>query len=286
MAAFPCVMRDGRWVAACFLSWLGVLLMGAGVASGAEPKADPHGLIIHPLKLEEWHASAPDIEKVLASAAEELWKNFPERTLPAIDVEPQGGPVTNFRRAEDGAYHVQLNTGGTFWSQYAYQFAHEFCHILCNYRQGPRNNKWFEESLCELASIYALRGMARTWQTHPPYPNWKDYSKSLNSYADDLLKQGQLPAGLTLAQWFAQQREELAKDPVQREKNRVVAVALLDLFETAPEHWEAVGYLNQGDTGWARSFAVYLADWEAQCPQRHKAFVRQIAQRLGIKNST
>lgn len=260
-----------------------LILLLATSAWAADSQPCSHTLAIRPLKPDAWHASMPDVQKVLASAAGEIWKNFPERNLPPIEVEPQGGPVTNFRRGLHGEYLVQLDTSGLQWSQYAYQFAHEFCHIMCNYRQGNRNNKWFEESLCEMASIYSLRAMAQTWKTDPPYPNWKNYAPALQNYADDLIKKGQLPEGKTLAQWFAGQREALVKDPLQREKNRVLAVALLPMFEQAPEHWQAVQYLNLGDTGWARSFEICLADWEAQCPERDKAFVREIAKKLGIE---
>ncbi|MCP6756902.1 hypothetical protein NL533_35270, partial [Klebsiella pneumoniae] len=70
---------------------------------------------------------------------------------------------------------LKLDTSNTFWSQYAYQFAHEFCHVLCGYREDDPGTQWFEETLCETASLFVLRAMAREWKTAPPYPHWKDY---------------------------------------------------------------------------------------------------------------
>ncbi len=266
---------------------MAVLAAAAACASARAAEAPPapprpHKLVIRPAQTKDWEAGLADVQAVLDSAGGELWRFFPERDLPPVLVEPKGGPITLFQRGANGEYQVRLNTGKLFWCQYAYQFAHEFCHVLCNFRDGDKANKWFEEALCEMASIFAIRAMARDWQTNPPYPTWRGFSKALQSYADDLVKKGQLPQGTALPDWLKQNLPELAKRADLRDKNNIVAVALLPLFEKAPEHWEAVGWLNAGDTGGARSFPVYLADWHAQAPLKHKLFVRQVAQQLGI----
>ena len=260
-----------------------VVAVGSDALGGAALRAEaPRRLVIRPAQTKDWNASLADVEKVLASAAGELWRFFPERDLPPILVEPKGGPIVLFQRGANGEYLVRLDTGSTFWCQYAYQFAHEFCHILCNHKEGDKANKWFEEALCELASIFAIRAMARSWAADPPYPNWREFSKSLQKYADDLVQQGQLPQGTTLPEWLKQHLPEMAQRADIRDRNRVVAVALLPLFEKAPEHWEAVGWLNASDTGVTRPFALYLADWQAQAPRRHKPFIRDLAQLLGV----
>lgn len=276
---------NARYLAAGILASLAAAAAAGGSERALEAPAAPprpHKLIIRPAQTKDWEASLADVQAVLESAAGELWRFFPERDLPPILVEPKGGPITLFQRGPNGEYYVRLNTGNLFWCQYAYQFAHEFCHILCNFREGDKANKWFEEALCELASIFAIRAMARSWQTNPPYPNWRSFSNALQNYADDLVKKGQLPQGTTLPDWLKQNLPELAKKADMRDKNRIVSVALLPLFEKAPEHWEAVGYLNAGDTGATRSFPVYLADWHAQAPLKHKPFIRQVALLLGV----
>lgn len=146
-----------------------------GVTVGKAPSAGQR-LIICPAPKAPWQASLQDVEKVLYSAAGELWVFFPDRSLKPILVEPKGGPITLYKRGPNGEFRVRLATGKTYWSQYAFQFAHEFCHVLCNYREDGRGNKWFEEALCEVASLFALGRMAETWKTAPPYPNWKSYA--------------------------------------------------------------------------------------------------------------
>lgn len=194
---------------------------GTGVKS--ESQARPLRII----PMGDWKASRPDVEKVLYSAAGELWEFFPGRELPPIIVLPQGGPIVLYQRAAKGELQVRLSTGQTYWSQYAYQFSHEFCHILCNYDNDPQRNKWFEESLCELASIFSMRQMADAWKTNPPYPNWKNYAKALRSYADDVFEKNKLPDDTNFVDWFEQHREHFYTHATDRPKNRVVARQLL-----------------------------------------------------------
>jgi len=257
-------------------------------ASTAHPqdKTDGRELAIRPNPKATWDASLRDVEKVLRSAASELWQYFPERRLEPILVEPKGGPIVLFRRGPKGEYRVRLNTGSTYWCQYAFQFAHEFCHILCRYTEDEKSNKWFEESLCELASLFVLRRMAETWKTDPPYPNWKDYAKHLKEYADKRIADTTFPPDGALATWYRENEAALRKNSTDRDKNRVVAGVLLPMFEEHPQHWEAVTWLNTAASKEPRSFEQYLADWHNHCPSRHKAFVRQVAAKFDVRLQT
>jgi hypothetical protein len=177
---------------------------------------------------------------------------------------------------------VRLNTGDRLWAQHAFQFAHEFEHILCNYQPGASRNKWFEESICEVASLFALRRMSETWATTPPYPNWKSYASSLSKYADDRMKSSQLPQGETLGEWYRAHADLLVLDAINREHNLVVATALLAMFERQPEHWEAVTYLNDDKPSESITFTVYLNNWHKRCPAKHQPFVAAIARQFEI----
>ena len=233
------------------------------------------------------NAGTADIQKVLLSAAGELWKHFPRRKLAPIVVKHGSrGPIVLHRKGDSGEYLVHLDVEGRYWCQFAYQFAHEFCHILTNYgKRDAKENLWFEESLCEMASMYALTAMSRSWRTSPPYPNWRSYAPAIADYAEKLRrkKPPTLPAGQTLADWLAANLPELRRDPYLRGKNRLVAMQLLPLFEAEPQRWEAVGYLNQRPTHPKGSFEGYLANWLRDVPERHKPFVRRVIKLLGAK---
>jgi len=232
-------------------------------------------------------AGTVDIRRVLESTAAELWNYFPGRRLDPILVQhSRRSPITLFRRGRNGEYFVKLNVQGRYWCQFAYQFAHEFCHILANYsHKTPRANKWFEESLCELASIFALRKMARTWKTSPPYPHWKGYASAIQKYVDDLTdpKDNRLPAGTTLAKWYKDNAAGLRKAPCLRAKNRIVANTLLPLFEADPESgWAAVEYLNSGKAD-SDSFQDHLSNWYRRTPAKHRKFVARIIEMFELK---
>ena len=91
-----------------------------------------------------------------------------------------------------------------------------------------------------------------------------------------------MPPGKTLAQWYRENEPALRKEPCLRDKNTIVAVALLPLFEKQPESWEAITWLNDGKPHGERTFARYLGDWQARVPERLRPFVRQIAREFAI----
>jgi len=229
-----------------------------------------------------WEAEPATVKRVLDAAASELWKHFPGRELKPILVEPKGGPITLHQRGPNGEYQVKLNTGGTAWCQYTFQFAHEFCHILCGYDQDPLKHRWFEEALCEIASLFVLRRSSETWKDRPPYDHWKSYAPELAKYADERMKGFALPKGKTLAGWYRENAQAVTANPVDRDRNNVAAVALLPLFEKEPERWEAVTWLNSEVFTEKTTFEEYLAAWHKHAPKKHRAFIRSIAKDLGV----
>jgi len=229
-------------------------------------------------------AGSNDVQAVCKSAAQELWKHIPNRTIEPIMLSyNKRGPMTIFGLGNEKERRVWLNVQGAYWSQYAYQFAHEFCHILCNYREADSSNHWFEESLCETASLFVLRRMAESWKTNPPYSTWKGYSTSLKNYIDDHMRKTEKLEDLTLAQWYLRNEEALRKNSTDRPKNQIVAQQLLPLFEKNPEHWAALGFLNQWDKTKTLTFAEYLSDWHQRVPQKHQEFIQEIAKLFEIK---
>jgi hypothetical protein len=259
-------------------------VIALALLSAASAQNGTRGYQIH---LEEtgWEeASRNDIRAVLHSSCDSIHRHFgglKEKEVLYVR-RNKSGPITLFKRNLRGEVIVELNTGNRFWCQYAYQMAHEFCHVLCRFRNGNRKNLWFEESLCELASMFSLRAMARDWKIKAPYPNWKDYSESLHDYVNDLEEKFAMPDGMALADFYKQNADALSKNPTDRPINGRVALALLSAFETNPEHWPAVAYLNSGKGKDDISFVNYLRNWNEQAPPKHSIFIHSIARRFGI----
>jgi hypothetical protein len=239
-------------------------------------------------------ASSADISALVESTALTVWRYCEKTQLAGIDVYHRTDhPQTDLKRTPEGRIAIGLAVQDTHWAQYGFQFAHEFCHALANFsnrpqrlvRYPPRANFWLEESLCETASLFALRAMSRTWRTAPPYPAWKSYAPWLEAYAQQrmALPEHRLPKGTSFADWFNAHHSALRRNPALRDWNSIIAIQLLPIFESEPRGWEAITFLNRSSVSGDESLAQHLADWRARCPADLRPFVDQLAAVFVIK---
>jgi tripartite-type tricarboxylate transporter receptor subunit TctC/ABC-type nitrate/sulfonate/bicarbonate transport system substrate-binding protein len=220
------------------------------------------------------------IATVLDAVAAELMARFPGRPLAPIRVARSAqAPAALYERGPDGEIRIELAAGGNDAGAYVYEFAHELCHVLANHERHPhhavtRRHQWFEEALCEVASLYTLRALARAWQHAAPSAALAAAAPQLEQIAERLQQEThrRLPAGSTLASWYRASSEALGRGAYQRERNEVVANLMLPLFEENPELWEAIGFLNLDAPG--ESFQQYLQNWLDNAPPRYKDAIR------------
>ena len=231
-----------------------------------------------------------DLRAVLNSTAESLWRHCPNTRweVPGFHVyRSRTTPITLHEHRTDERIAIGLAAEGRHWAQFAFQFAHEFAHALASHAGDWKMrwignhgaNQWFEEALCETASLFALRAMSRTWADQPPYPNWKSYAPALTKYAEERLAQCAtiLAADAPFVPWFAGQIESLRKASTQRDKNLVVARQLLPLFETQPAGWESLTALNlTRDRDPGKAFDRHFADWIASAPESQRGFLARV----------
>ncbi len=228
-------------------------------------------------------AGAVDVTAVLRSSAGEIWRNLPGQKLHPIEVSySRKGPMVLHRRGPRGEYIVWLDVKDTYWCQFAFQFAHEFAHVLCGIDEDE-SHKWFEESVCEMASMFAMRRMAETWKTSAPYPHWRSYSASIASYMEKHMAKAELLDDRAFVEWYGRHAAELEKNAWDRDKNRVVARKLLGLFEKTPEHWQALVHLRGLALGHKGSFKEYLTQWRRRAPAKYRAFIAKIASVFGLR---
>lgn len=274
----------------------GILLsfMATPCATAAAATFQPGRVAIH-VQEGDWGTARPqDIEAVLGSVASELLRFFPYKQLsPILVAHDVTGPRVLFEKSAQGEYLVYLSVKDTRWDQFTYQFSHELCHILSNHAhrdiaaQGvARVNQWFEEAVCETVSLLSLGWVASSWEQSPPYPNWREYASAFQKYSARLLSREhrRLAPGLTLADWFRENQADLRGNPYLRDKNELVASALLEVFRRNPEHLGAVGYLNEDLAATSASFPEYLASWYRCCPVAHQGVVLQAMALFGIPN--
>jgi hypothetical protein len=268
-------------ISACF-----GMSLARGAEADAKDKPDTPPLPAYRIEAAGFGAREADIRAVLDSAARELWRFFPDYTLePIVVTRGRQAPITLYQRNDRGEIVMRLNTGDTYWSQYAYQFAHEFCHVLCGFREGNRRNRWFEEAVAETASLFAMRAMSRTWKRSPPYPHWADYRDALREYVDDVIRKRTKSYEIYergLPVFYRTHQVELEREPTARELNGAMSLVLLQLFEQRPARWEAVRWLNRSPVDEGQTFQTYLQQWHDAAPAKHRAFVKQVADLYGV----
>jgi len=232
-----------------------------------------------------WGGANPrHIETVLHAVAEELMSRLPDRlTAPIVVSHTERAPVALYARGPGGEYQVRLHAKGEKWHLYVYEFAHELCHLLSNYEHnvGPqtvKHNQWFEETLCETASLFTLTNLAARWESAPAETRWNGEARHLRRFFDHLIAEGhrQLPAEAPLAAWLSENEEALRDNPYLREKNEVLANLLLPLFASDPQNWEALAYLNLDPDDARATLADYLHHWYDNAPGEHKRFVANV----------
>ena len=237
-------------------------------------------------------ASKESIETVLYAVADELMSHMPGRLpAPIVVTHTDGPPVAVYGRGSAGELRIRLHASDENWHLFVYEFAHELCHVLSNYDAhvpagsgGQRNNQWFEETLCETASLFTLKSLAQRWEQAPPGPEWAGEAAHLGKFFDLLIAEGhrRLPPEAPLAAWLRDNEEALRTNPYLRQKNEVLANLLLPLFERNPENWQALGYMNL-DPGDARSsLRSYLGRWYGNTPLEHRELVSGVMALLSM----
>jgi len=257
-----------------------VLIAIVGPIAAAEPAA--REVDIRPIAHAAWGNRPERVQAILQSAAQEVDRHFGTPLTKPILVEPLGGPITLFDRGPGGEYRVRLDTGDNLWAQWVYQFAHEFGHIRSSFDAVSHQNKWFEETICEVASLYVLRRLAVDWGRDGKPDAWKRYAPALRKYVEARIAKAQLAEDVAFVKWYAAHARDLHRNGYDRDKNNIVAVQLLPLFEKAPEHWAAIWFLAKAKKGHAETLPEFLKAWQAHSPEKHRQFIGEVAQRFDI----
>ena len=154
------------------------------------------------------------IGEVIGSARDVLVDAFGAQPDAAIRVSPwQLDPMA---LDDCRPYEIRLAARDSYWSQYIYQFSHELCHVLTGFdRYREHRHKWFEETLCELASLFTLYQLSETWATNPPSSRpdyarfFREFAPHHATYARDLVERTDHPSGEQLPAWFADNIEPM-----------------------------------------------------------------------------
>ena len=139
---------------------------------------------------------------------------------------------------------IFLSTKSNRYCQWIYQFAHEYCHHLIDGAMSGeiKGLLWFEETICELSSLYHL---TRFYEKCSADVILKNQAPLVRDYLNDFLYKNQQLVAIfhreSLSQWG-----DLLKEPVyHRDLYNAMAVASLPIVLKTPQVWKMI--LHFGD---------------------------------------
>ncbi len=288
MAPNPILVAPRMWIPPALVQGTG-LPPRCSTGSKTMRNRAPMNISVRPSNSDNIHI--PSIKALLTDTANHLNQFLRNPFSGVIEVqiasnEPKA-PITLNRDYGLGQSKVLLSARDKYWCQYVFQFAHEFCHVLTDYyeRLLANPNAWLHETICEIASIFALQRMAHQWCNNPTIPGQHGYAEQFQIYADDRLgrREVKLPTGMDLHGWLKSREKELRSadvtDDNQRLNQSLIAYILLPIFEKNPEGWNAITKFPTS-TG---ELPEYLSDWHLSVDSDDKNFVAILSDALGHK---
>ena len=188
--------------------------------------------------------------------------------LTVVISKEYSGPIC-FREKQT----IVLDTTITRWSQAAYQFAHELCHYMIP-SEVCSNLRWFEESICELASNFFLIKLAEYWKQHNVPFQTVDGDLYYESFVPYVLNN--LQKALPFDVHSDSEIKYLESNCYDRAKNKYVAQLLLPIFQKIPSTWLAVPCLCKISPN--QSLRDSLVNWKDIAPQCSHEGVEAILQ--------
>lgn len=190
-------------------------------------------------------------------------------SLSIIDNKPLGYPI-----CLDNNQTIFLSTSGnTYWAQNAYQLSHELCHHFIKKKSPTGDNSWFEESICELSSLYFLSVLASNWEKSPVVKK-TNYSVSLKEYYSDVLKNSARINLKSLNVKISKLYKEMNEDPYLRDKNKCVAIKMLPIFTEFPSLWKDVYLIRKCNISDLRRF---FTEWSTLASDNNTKAIQKIS---------
>ena len=99
--------------------------------------------------------------------------------------------------------------------------------------KGTESNLWFEETICEVASLFALEKLALEWNQSAPYANWKPYAVEFKNTLTNASLNIDCPKAMLSSNGTRNMPRPSKPKRMTEESNTRMATALLPLFRKA-----------------------------------------------------
>lgn len=174
-------------------------------------------------------------------------------------------------------HKIHLSSEGLVWDKHTYQFAHEYCHHLINIELiGNRIGAfWFEETICELASLYCLAKNAQLWKTNPPNPGLVYYASAFSDYYNKTINRKEVPKSiLSVSDFIKENILELEKPEYERGMYTYIAKGIIDIFINYPSLWNIILFFNKTNyqSEHYNGFDSFLDELESILPPEIKGY--------------
>ncbi|HEY5123387.1 MAG TPA: hypothetical protein VIK14_06595 [Ignavibacteria bacterium] len=241
------------------------------------------------LETEGWgDVSSDEIIKLLENVITNFYEEFDNTLITNKPVYARNGNTCNpplkspFFKPNENYNDIYLTTRGRLWSQYSYQFAHELCHHVINSNMNTPCDRfgWLEESLCELASLYCIDKMSRTWKINAPFHNWKDYTEHFISYLKEVIEKPEHSITIPFKNCLKENIEELYKNRYKRTENCIIAINLLPMFKDRPEIWKTIQYFKKVNVTADMNLDEFMNNWRQFVPDKMKNYINDIEKLL------
>ena len=157
---------------------------------------------------------------------------------------------------------IQIACDPVYYSQFAYQYCHELCHLMID-NDVYEDYRWFEESLCELASIYFLPIISKEWMNNHVDFKTSDgqlFAPLFGEYSANVISSNFKEFDLhDLSNDNSEISVKLKKNPYHRDLNKYVALNLLTYFQVIDNLWEFVPSVCSIQT--SKPFLEFIDEW-------------------------
>ncbi len=187
-------------------------------------------------------------------------------------------PIITYTSRKPNDYDIGLAVTGRRWADFSYQFGHEVCHGIQRFEHIDGYNDWFQEAMCELASLWVIGRMGETWAYRAPYPNWVDWRHNLTRVATALMDQPAVQYAGTGEDWIRKWEDKVRDGQFTYETVSQLSYKFLPIFEENPKAWNAVAQLPTSNA----KMSEYMKTWYSNVDTEDKRFVRAMAEVMGI----
>ena len=164
---------------------------------------------------------------------------------------------------EGGYHHIYLRCSDDYWCQWMFQFAHEYCHhLIAGAMTGEITGlAWFEESVCELSSMYHLQSLV--WHCESDSrERLSRYAPAARSYLAERLDAGEPGREASSPGFLNRWYPSLQEPKYHRGLYRAIAARMFPLFAKNPCLWRII--LHFGDMRQWRSLEALFDHLERE----------------------